>query len=307
MRLKNYVDTVKNRMSCLSWVLVKNGLAHTTDLKVYAIEPTELPDGFYVLTDLQHGLIIPLSAEVDKFPKLGGQPVEWHPMSSDQAWAILDAFACISDDECRYYMNGIYIDSDGRVVATDGRRLSVEDAKFSPLVGGNIIPNKPALKRFLKPDRKRERLEIATGEKRVWFRRGQSVLAVDTIEGQFPNVNRVIPDGTGYGDLWFEIPEDVVLNRSSYLSPKAQRVFFEVDGRVTVEHPEGEGKPRLEIGRGSAVLKQPVAVTARFLKDARKAGGRRALVQDAEGGNKKALIVNLPTGARQIIMPMQQD
>ena len=310
MKLKNYVDTVKNRMSCLSWVMVKNGLAHTTDLKVYAIEPSELPDGFYVLSDLQHGIVLPVGGADEmsnKFPAPESQPVNWFSMSSDQAWAILDAFTCISTDESRYYMNGVHIDSDGRVAATDGQRLTIEDAKFSPLLVGTIIPNRPAMKRFLKPDRKRECLEVGATEKKIWFRRGLSILSVELIEGKFPEVSRVIPDETAYGELFFEIPSDEVLNRSSWLSPKAQRVFFETDGRVTVEHPTSEKSERLEIGRTKAVLKDPVAVKAGFLKDARKAGGTRAQVSAEFGGNKRALVVHLPSGARQIIMPMRMD
>jgi DNA polymerase-3 subunit beta len=111
------------------------------------------------------------------------------------------AFA-ISTEETRYYLNGVYFHLQGadlRAVSTDGHRLAIstlkapKDSEGMPAV---IIPRlcvAELLKIISKKEAGAVRVEVA--EKTVTFEVAGYTLMSKTIDGSFPDYNRVIPQG----------------------------------------------------------------------------------------------------------------
>lgn len=111
----------------------------------------------------------------------------------------------ISNEETRYYLNGIYLhaaENNGiavlRAVATDGHRLArVEtpipaDAEKMP---GVIIPRKAVNELRKLIDNTDGEIAVSLSENKICFSFGGSLLTSKLIDGTFPDYERVIPEG----------------------------------------------------------------------------------------------------------------
>lgn len=114
------------------------------------------------------------------------------------------AFA-VSNEETRYYLNGVYIhvtDSDQgrqlRAVATDGHRLALIDTVLpagAEAMPGVIIPRKTVaeLRKLLTDDD--TMIEVSVSETKIRFATPGVTLTSKVIDGTFPDYTRVIPYG----------------------------------------------------------------------------------------------------------------
>lgn len=101
---------------------------------------------------------------------------------------------CMSTDETRYYLNGVYLHSvDGmaRAVATDGHRLAQVDSAIEAAMQGVIVPRKAiaVLDKMLDC----QEVTIASSGAKIRFQCGSSVLVSKVIDGTFPDYTRVVP------------------------------------------------------------------------------------------------------------------
>lgn len=111
---------------------------------------------------------------------------------------------CISTEETRYYLNGLYfhgIEGRMRVVATDGHRLAVIDSHQLWTGPGMIVPTR-AIKAIaaLWPKPTDDAITFAAdaaGAGRVTVRSGDTTLTTKVIDGTFPDYTRVLPRETG--------------------------------------------------------------------------------------------------------------
>lgn len=103
----------------------------------------------------------------------------------------------ISDEETRYYLNGIYlhvIEGKLRVVATDGHKLARYDGIDLPInFPGVIVPRGTVsiLKRLLTKRDDEVRVELSATRIRITV--GATVLTSKLIDGSYPDYARVIP------------------------------------------------------------------------------------------------------------------
>jgi len=110
----------------------------------------------------------------------------------------------VSNEETRYYLNGVYlhaaVSEDGvpvlRAVATDGHRLALsqttppEGASDMP---GIIIPKKTVAEVVKLLDSFVGEVDIALCDTKIFFYVGSSVITSKLIDGKFPDYERVIP------------------------------------------------------------------------------------------------------------------
>ena len=182
----------------------------------------------------------------DKFPELQEISDEsyFELPQKDLLEMINQTIFAVSDDETRYYMNGVYLenlDSKLVMVATDGRRLSYISKEIEPDIGAFesvIIPPKVlSLVRRLASGE--GNLSLAVTNKNIFFRFDNQKLASNLIEGQFPNYNRVIPESQDYNIVVDKIELLEALNRVSLLvEQKSRRVFFTVNENNILLHSE---------------------------------------------------------------------
>jgi len=147
-----------------------------------------------------------LALDAADFPDLaaGELPVAFTMRGSMLADALGRTSFAISTEETRYYLNGVFIhcatDEDGpvlRLVSTDGHRLSrvgLSLPRGAEGMPGIIVPRKavPEIVRLAEAAGE-ELLDIAlsNGKLRVAF--GGTVLLTKTVDGTFPDYERVIP------------------------------------------------------------------------------------------------------------------
>lgn len=112
----------------------------------------------------------------------------------------------ISNEETRYYLNGIYFHPlpDKKVlraVATDGHRLARAESelpKGAERMAGIILPRKTVQEVRKLLDDVDAPVEIAVSDSKIRFEIGGIVLTSKLIDGTFPDYERVIPSTVGH-------------------------------------------------------------------------------------------------------------
>ncbi|WP_266035198.1 DNA polymerase III subunit beta [Brucella intermedia] len=110
----------------------------------------------------------------------------------DLAALVAPCVHCISTDETRYYLAGVYLHTvDGRLVAvaTDGHRLMRNTGPEGTLEYGVILPRKFV---GLLP---KGAVTIELSQNKVRVTSGSTVITSKLIDGTFPDYVRVIPTG----------------------------------------------------------------------------------------------------------------
>lgn len=177
-----------------------------------------LPDGAQVLLERLPAGRLRLSAGTsdfslavlpeDDFPSL---PQADDGQAFDVATEVLErlidkAKFAMSQEETRYYLNGIYVHAssdDGaeptlRAVATDGHRLARLDAPLpagAEDLEGIIIPRKAVIELRRLLDDAGNTVSVLVGAGRVRFTFNDITLTTKLIDGTFPDYARVIPQG----------------------------------------------------------------------------------------------------------------
>ncbi len=141
----------------------------------------------------------------EEFPAVEAGDFSHHfSISSAECKALLEKPACaMSNEEIRYYLNGIYLHASRsndqevlRAVATDGHRLvrvEVGLPQGAADMPGAIIPKKTIheLRKLL--DSGGTTVQIGVSANKISFRINDAVLASKLVDGSFPDYERVIP------------------------------------------------------------------------------------------------------------------
>ena len=187
------------------------------------------------------------------------------------------AFA-ISTDETRYNLGGVFLEKTDqgalRMVATDGHRLALVDRPIAgdlKLEQGVLIPKKGLLelKRLLAEEGGACELGFTKGS--AVFRRGEVVMVMRLLDGQFPDYRQVIPKESEKVVRLGRLRFIESLKRVSLVaSDKTNGVRLEVSpGKLTLtsQNPDlGEAQEDLEADVTGDALK--VGFNARYLIDA---------------------------------------
>ncbi len=185
----------------------------------------------------------------DKFPELKATPQESYFSFSqkDLNEMIAETIFAVSDDETRYFMNGVYLEhQEGSLVmvATDGRRLSfisrAAQAKIAAFPGVIVPPKILHLVRKLSTGE--GTVHLAISEKSVFIQFESQKLWSSLIEGQFPNYRRVIPERQEYAAT---VRRDELLDAlkrvSLLVEQKSRRVYLDLaKNALTLRSEEGE-------------------------------------------------------------------
>ena len=185
----------------------------------------------------------------DKFPEFASeQNIPWFEVPAAEFKSMIaQTIFAVSDDETRYFMNGVYFEKKEEnlvMVATDGRRLAYS---AKPLCAGiadfqpAIVPPK-ILNIILKRLPSEGNLSMAVLNKMIYFKFGNYSFASVLIDGQFPNYQRVIPEAQ---DKKFQINRrdllDALRRVGLLVEQKSRRVYFDLsEGMLTITAQESE-------------------------------------------------------------------
>jgi DNA polymerase-3 subunit beta len=167
-----------------------------------------------------------------------------------------------SIDETRYNLNGVYFEvlPDGgkiRMVATDGHRLAFVDRNVGPevegLASGVIVPRKglAELKRLV-DEEDADEIELAFEGSNGLARKGDVLLVMRLIEGEFPNYRQVVPKNVGRRLILATEPLSHALRRVALLSAERSRAvrLHLSEGKLVLSssNPDlGEAQEELDI------------------------------------------------------------
>jgi len=253
----------------------------------------------------------------DKFPEIEVAPEDafFQISQSDFIEMVTQTVFAVSDDETRYFMNGVYMEKNDEkiiMVATDGRRLSFiskipEDS--IPNFKGVIIPPK-VLNLVKKQLSAQGQLSMAITDKQVFFEFDNQKLSSALIEGQFPNYQRVIPEKQETSVLIDRNKFNEALKRVSLMIEKSRRVIVQLQtGSITIMSEETEiGLGKEEISCNYEGPESKIALNFQYINDPLKVIESEFISIDFTETNKAISINASPKKDYfHIIMPMQLD
>jgi DNA polymerase III subunit beta len=287
-----------------------------------------LPDGEVEFEQQDSRLIIrPTTKKIDfqlksiasdKYPEL-------QSISEDQYFSmpqkdiiemITQTVFAVSDDETRYFMNGVYFEKQDTslvMVATDGRRLSYirkevsgTISDFSPV----IIPPK-VLGLVKKLSSGEGEVKIAVSEKYIFVRFDNQHIFSNLIDGQFPNYNRVIPEQQPHTIRLDKKPLLEALRRVSLLvEQKSRRIYLTVnEDIILLKSEESEiGSAKEEIPCDYKGSETSIALNYLYLEEPLKVIEEEKISILFSDESKAITVVSEPQKEYlHIVMPMQID
>ncbi len=225
----------------------------------------------------------------------------------------------ISNEETRYYLNGLYLHTviEGglaklRAVATDGHRLALaempapEGAQGLP---GVIVPRKTVqeLRRLLEDAGETVELQVSAAKVRLEF--GRASLTSKVIDGSFPDYGRVIPKGN---DRILTVDNKVFSNAvdrvATISAEKSRSVKLAIEpGRMTltVRNMEaGQAVEELEAEYDREAFE--IGFNARYLLDvAGQIQGEAAEFRFADPASPTLVLDASDPGVQYVLMPLR--
>ena len=184
----------------------------------------------------------------DKFPELPVSSESFFDMPiKDFREMIQQSVFAVSDDETRYFMNGVFMEKTENkiiMVATDGRRLAFisksADKKIKDFPGV-IIPPK-ILTTILKRSGDEGLINISISDKMIFIEFASYKFSSVLIEGMFPNYKKVIPESQEFS---LSVKREEMINAlrrvSLMVEKKSHRIYLGISsGKMSVSSEEGE-------------------------------------------------------------------
>jgi DNA polymerase-3 subunit beta len=225
----------------------------------------------------------------------------------------------ISNEETRYYLNGIFmhtIEVDGhlmmRAVATDGHRLArveIPAPTGSSGMPGVIVPRKAVaeVQKLVEDGGEDVGIELSPSKARFTF--GDVILTTKLIDGTFPDYVRVIPSGNDKHLTVDRKPFTEAVDRVSTISSERGRAIklALADGKLTlsVTNPDsGSATEELEVDYDAAPI--DIGFNARYLLDiTAQLDSDTALFKLADPGSPTLVLDRDGAAALYVLMPMR--
>jgi DNA polymerase-3 subunit beta len=254
----------------------------------------------------------------DKYPELAraSENMYFDFPQKDFIEMVSKTLFAVSDDETRYFMNGIFLekrDDNLIMVATDGRRLSYISRRIPVRMEnlkGVILPPK-ILTIVRKLSSGEGSLSLALTDKNVFVRMGATHLSSNLIDGQFPDYRRVIPDAQKYrAFVEKKALEDALRRVSLLVEQKSRKVVFSLaDGALTVFSKESElGVATEELPCEYEGPEMSFAVNCLYMSEPLRELAVEKVLLEFSDVNKAITLKPVPEdGYTNVIMPMQLD
>lgn len=238
-------------------------------------------------------------------------------------WTMIDGtIDAISTEEGRYYLNGIYfhvLNNGNRrtiaAVATDGHRLYRQEFEMpfgTDDMPGVIIPRKMAavMHKLMKGKACPDTVTIAVTESKIRITFDDIVVTSKTIDGTFPDYQRVIPaKNSRRAMINAEALIEGVETVSLISSERGRAVKFEMSAgkcRLIVNNPEA-GNATMEVDCDYSGDPMEVGFNARYLISAIKDASLscETVTIDLEDSGSPIVMTSNREGWTAVVMPMR--
>jgi DNA polymerase-3 subunit beta len=258
------------------------------------------------------------SAALDKFPEFSapGNTDFFELPIKDFKDMISQTVFAVSDDETRYFMNGVFFEKSEEklvMVATDGRRLAYIEREVGAGIkdfSGIIVPPK-ILTIITKRAGDEGLVAISITDKTIFIKFGSYQLSSVLIEGQFPNYKRVIPENQLFSFFVDRLEMLDAFKRVSLLvEQKSRRVYLKIStGIISIYSEESDiGSAEEEIPCKYDGEEVSIALNYRYIEEPLKVmSGDELCVYFTEPGKVITLKPSPEKDYFHILMPMQLD
>jgi len=183
----------------------------------------------------------------------------------------------VSNDETRYYLNGVYFELNSEkltMVATDGHRLALINKEnqntSNSKNSGVIIPKKGLIEIKKMVENFDQEISILLDNVQIVVKNNETVLLVRLIDGKYPNYQQFIPQKTSKSIV---VSRDVFLSSLKRVSLLANQKSKAVTLHLTSDkmdissnNPElGDAKEEIEVKYSGPELK--IGFNAKYLTD----------------------------------------
>jgi DNA polymerase-3 subunit beta len=255
--------------------------------------------------------------KADEFPAMGsvsgGREIV---LNRTQLKGLLEKtqFAMAQQD-VRYYLNGLLVEATPkriRAVATDGHRLAFSEIQVETGLTENvqaILPRKSVLEMSRLLDNSDSEVRIIAGQNQVQVEIDVVRLTTKTIDGRFPDYERVIPDN---GEKRFTADREQLrraLARTAILSnEKFRGVRLELEEntlKLTTHNPDHEdAEDEVTVSYGGQKLE--IGFNVNYLIDALNAIPGAEVVMELKNADSSGLIYQAgDPSSKYVIMPMR--
>jgi DNA polymerase-3 subunit beta len=257
----------------------------------------------------------------DDFPSLSGDDLDirFSMPTEDLRRLLHKARFAMSQEETRYYLNGVYFHAQNeadppllRAAATDGHRLARLDAPLpdgAAAMPGVIVPRKAIAELARLLDDAEDHVEIAVSPAKIRFGFGPGRLTSKLIDGAFPDYERVIPKGNS-SKLRVDAKDFAqAVDRVSIVSAdrtRSVKLALTPDNlRLTVNNPEaGTALEELSVDYQGDSLE--IGFNARYLLDiAQQIEGETATFLLADPSSPTVVVDEEDERALYVLMPLR--
>ncbi|MEO1253004.1 MAG: DNA polymerase III subunit beta [Pseudomonadota bacterium] len=257
----------------------------------------------------------------DDFPSLTTDDLDVRfSMPTDDLRRLLQKtrFA-MSQEETRYYLNGVYFhaEPDGpapllRAAATDGHRLARLDAPLPDGAGampGVIVPRKAIAELSRLLEDADEHVDVAVSTAKIRFGFGAGRMTSKLIDGSFPDYERVIPKANA--NIMRAETKDFAqaVDRVSTVSAdrtRSVKLALEADTlRLTVNNPEaGSALEELSVDYAGDAIE--IGFNARYLLDvAQQVDGETVTFRLGDPSSPTVIVDEEDERALYVLMPLR--
>lgn len=254
---------------------------------------------------------------VEEFPSSGAlTPLAELSLTRKQFKNLIErASFAMAQQDVRYYLNGLLLEvTPGRVrtVATDGHRLALSELEMETGVGTAqqvIVPRKAVLELSRLLEASDQPLTIVLAQGQVMAQVDTIRLTTKTIDGRFPDYERVVPEN---GDKRMEADRDGLrraLARAAVLSnEKFRGVRLQLEEgvlRLQTHNPEHEeAEEELDVSYVGEPLE--IGFNVNYLLDALGAVTGATIALELKNADQSGLLYDVEDkSSRYVIMPMR--
>lgn len=259
---------------------------------------------------------------MEDFPKMGASEKFAHSFeipAAELRMLIDRTRFAISNEETRYYLNGIYLhagDANGvavlRAVATDGHRLArfemplPDGAKDMP---GVIIPRKAVNEIRKLIDEAGDTIEIGLSDNKLKFSFDHITLTTKLIDGTFPDYDRVIPKNN---DKVLEVNPAVFASAvdrvSTISSEKSRAVKLTLNGKTMTlsasSADSGSASEEIEVRFSASPME--IGFNSAYLMDvAKQIEGEGCRISLSDPASPTIIQDASDTSSLYVLMPMR--
>jgi DNA polymerase-3 subunit beta len=255
------------------------------------------------------------SDKFPEFPKFDDGNAFELPVKEFKEMINQTVFA-VSDDEIRYFMNGVLFEKQENkfvMVGTDGRRLAYIETEAEGDIKdftGIIIPPK-ILNIILKHAGEEGIISVSISDKMIFFKFGDYQFSSVLIEGQFPNYRRVIPESQSHSFIMDRFEMIDALNRVSLMvEQKSRRVYLGISSGNIFISSEGSdiGDAKEEIPCKYEGDNVSIALNYRYIEEPLKVMSNDEVIVYFTEANRAITIKSVPEkNFFHIVMPMNVD